>query len=158
MAIRKLSARAFFLLLSISSGACSATSPNDAHTPVESEARANATSAHSCESESPACKRMESAAIEMRAIENEIVKMSAAAYSSYLADDPEYIKDIESYLSESDKAWTSYRDAQCQLEPYINGMSRREISNIAEQCKLERTEHRISELKELLTTVKSNLE
>jgi uncharacterized protein YecT (DUF1311 family) len=158
MEIRKSLARTFSMLLSISSCACSATSPNDAHIPAESETRANTTSAYSCESGSQACNRMESAAIEMRAIENEIVKMSAVAYGNYLADDPEYVKDIEDYLSKSDKAWASYRDAQCQLEPYINGMSRREISNIAEQCKLERTEHRISELKGLLTTVKSNLE
>lgn len=158
MEIRKSLARTFSLLLSFFSCACSATIPNDAHTSVESETRAKAIAAYSCESESQACKQLESAAIEMRAIESEIVKISAMAYGSYLADDPEYVKDIENYLNESDKAWTSYRDAQCQLEPYINGMSRREISNIAEQCKLERTEHRIAELKGLLTTVKSNLE
>ena len=77
-------------------------------------------------------------------------------YAGYLADDPEYVEDIEKYLSESAKAWTSYRDAQCQLEPYINGMSRRGISSIAEQCKLDRTERRILELEGLLTAVKSN--
>lgn len=158
MEVRKSMPSAFFLLLSISSSACSATRPNDAHAPAESETRANTNTAYGCESESQACKRIKSAAIEMRAIEDEIVKLSAAAYRSYLADDPEYVKDIENYLSESDKAWTSYRDAQCQLEPYIDGMSRPEISNIAEQCKLEKTERRISDLKELLTTVKSNLE
>lgn len=146
------------LLLSFFSCACSATGPNNAHTSVESETRAKPMAAYSCESESQACKQLVIATIEMRAIESEIVKMSEVAYGSYLADDPEYVKDIENYLNESDKAWTSYRDAQCQLEPYVNGMSRREISNIAELCKLERTGHRISELKGLLTTVKSNLE
>lgn len=146
------------LLLSFFSCACSATGPSDAHTSVESETRKKTIAAHSCESESQACKQLESATVEMRAIESEIVKISAVAYSSYLADDPGYVKDIENYLNESDKAWASYRDAQCQLEPYIDGMSRREISNIAEQCKLEKTERRISDLEELLTTVKSNLE
>lgn len=150
--------RVFPLLLSFFSCACSATGPNDADTSVESETRAKPIAAYSCESESQACEQLERATIEMRAIESEIVKMSAVAYGSYLADDPEYVKDIENYLNESEKAWISYRDAQCQLEPYINGMSRREISNIAEQCKLERTERRISELKGLLATVKSNLE
>ena len=158
MDIRKSLTRTFPLLLSFFSCACSATSQNDAHASVEPETRAKAIVAYSCESEPQICKQLESAAIEMRAIESEIVKISAVTYSSYLADDPEYVKDIENYLNESDKAWTSYRDAQCQLEPYINGMSRREISSIAEQCKLERTERRISELKGLLTTVKSNLE
>lgn len=93
---------------------------------------------------------------KMHKQEDEILKISTKVYESYLAEDPEYINDIQQYLDESNKAWSSYRDAQCQLEPYINGMSRKEISNIAEQCRLERTEHRISELEGLLTILKSN--
>lgn len=156
--------RAFFAssLLGIFSCACSATSPNDADiaTEADNHRRATAsdgdTSSDSCEGESQACKQMQMATMKMHKLEIEIINISAEAYGEYLADDPEYVKDIENYLRESGKAWRSYRDAECLLEPYINGMSRREIGSIAEQCKLERTERRIFELEGLLTTVKSN--
>ena len=157
-------ARAFFAssLLGIFSCACSATSPNDAYIATEADNHGKAaaldgdTSSDSCEGKSQACKQMQMATMKMHKLESEIINISAEAYGEYLADDPEYVKDIENYLRESGRAWRSYRDAECLLEPYINGMSRREIGSIAEQCKLERTERRIFELEGLLTTVKSN--
>lgn len=94
----------------------------------------------------------------MHELEGQIQKISAKVYASYLVEDPEYVGDIERHLGRSSKAWNSYRDEQCQLESYINGMSRREIGGIAEQCRLERTKRRISELEGLLTTLKSNQE
>jgi uncharacterized protein YecT (DUF1311 family) len=47
-----------------------------------------------------------------------------------------------------------YRDSQCQLEPYVNGMSRNEFSDLVEQCRLEKTEIRILELEALIQSLK----
>lgn len=95
---------------------------------------------------------------KMQRLENEIKQLSTQAYGNYLANDPAYLKDLGSFLDASNESWASYRDAHCQLEPYINGMMRREFGILTEQCRLEKTKSRIAELEEVLTTLKSNLE
>jgi len=115
-----------------------------------------------CEKSSPlACrpyKEMYFAEKKIIQTETEIQKYSVVSYKNYLIDDPDYVNDLDVFLRESGKAWASYRDSQCQLEPYINGISRREFANCVEQCRLERTLSRIVELQGLLATLKSNQE
>ncbi len=153
--------RTLCLLLSFSSCACSATTSNETIAPdtrVESGGRSELIANEDCKLASHECQPQQIAEAKVHAIEIEIIATSARVYESYLTDDPNYVKDIESYLQKSSEAWLRYRDAECEIEPYINGMSRREMSSIAEQCKLERTKLRISELEALLTTLKSNQE
>ncbi len=115
---------------------------------------------NNCERTSPhACKpykEMYFAEQKIILIETETHKVSSVVYKKYLTEDPDYIKDFEAFLRDSSKLWALYRDAQCQLEPYVSGMSRREFENIIEQCRLEQTKNRIVELERMLTTVKSN--
>jgi uncharacterized protein YecT (DUF1311 family) len=68
------------------------------------------------------------------------------AYASYTENDPAYLDDLATYARESNAAWLTYRDAQCALEPFAQGMSRSESENLAEACRLAKTQARIAEL------------
>ena len=63
--------------------------------------------------------------------------------SEYGAD---YVQELLTFQNKANRAWKEYRDSTCYAESYIDGMSRREISNIAEDCRLLMTEKKISEI------------
>lgn len=75
-------------------------------------------------------------------------------YASYANDDPAYLDDLSAYQSASDKAWAASRDADCLLEPFAQGMSRREAADLTEACRVERTQARIAYLKEFFASLK----
>lgn len=68
------------------------------------------------------------------------------AYASYTENDPAYLDDLATYAQASNTAWRAYRDAQCALEPFAQGMSRAESEHLAEACRLAKTQARIAEL------------
>jgi uncharacterized protein YecT (DUF1311 family) len=112
----------------------------------------------SCELTNPgACKpykAMYFATKKISQLESEINKNSSKIYKNYLENDPNYIKDLHAFLKDAGKSWAMYRDSQCQLEPYISGMSRNEFSGLVQQCRLEKTEIRILELEALIKSLK----
>jgi len=116
----------------------------------------------SCEASNPeACRpfqQMHVASKRVRVLEAEIKKNAAITYGSYLDDDPGYVEDLQKFLDDSGASWSAYRGAQCQLEPLVNGMSRRELDVMVEQCRLERTRMRVQELEALLRVLESNKE
>ncbi len=75
-----------------------------------------------------------------------LLQSAKRAYASYTANDPAYLDDLATYARESNAAWLTYRDAQCALEPFAQGMSRSESENLAEACRLAKTQARIAEL------------
>lgn len=87
-------------------------------------------------------KKLEKTNIELMALANK-------KYAEYIIDDHAYLDDLMKYFNESDRAWRTYRDAQCAMEPFAQGMSRRESADITEACRLGETKNRISALKEL---------
>lgn len=91
---------------------------------------------------------------DLEQLNGELVSLSAKKYASYHESDPAYLTDLGNYLRASDAAWRSYRDKDCYLEQYVQGMSRQEIPDVVEACRVEKTQDRIKDLKELIGAVK----
>lgn len=81
--------------------------------------------------------------------ETDFVTSAQRAYHSYIGNDPAYLDDIAAYSREANITWRAYRDAQCALEPLAHGMARAESENLAETCRLAKTQTRITELEAL---------
>jgi uncharacterized protein YecT (DUF1311 family) len=86
----------------------------------------------------------------------EIETLINQIYKSYLNDDPDYINDAVLNLRQSGQSWRKYRDSDCLLEQYANGMSRGEINDLAEVCRLNKTKKRIIELEKIVIVLESN--
>lgn len=78
--------------------------------------------------------------------EANLLRSAQQAYTRYTENDPAYLDDLAAYARQSNEAWRAYRDAQCVLEPFAQGMSRSESENLAEACRLEKTRARVAEL------------
>ena len=104
------------------------------------------------------CEQLAAADSIITTLEKDIAAQSGSVYRTYLATDPDYVKDLQGYIQQSAQAWARYADSQCLLEPYINGMSRREMEDVAERCRLQMANTRISKLNELLGSLMSNRE
>ncbi len=78
-----------------------------------------------------------------------LLQSAKHAYASYTENDPAYLDDLATYARESNAAWLTYRDAQCALEPFAQGLVRGESENLAEACRLAKTKARIAELEAL---------
>ena len=88
---------------------------------------------------------------EIRAALSAALKRS---YASYEEIDPGYLADMQSGLSKREAAWTSWRDALCELQPYLDGRSRAEIPDLTEACRLEMTAAHVKKLDDELTSLK----
>jgi hypothetical protein len=102
-------------------------------------------------------KQMYFAENKLHAVLGEIEVLTAKSYARYLIDDPEYIRDAILHSRSSNESWKKYRDSYCISEQYSSGMSRHEINDVAELCRIRKTEERIVELDELLAAIKSNM-
>jgi Lysozyme inhibitor LprI len=78
--------------------------------------------------------------------EANLLQSAQQAYAGYTENDPAYLDDLAASARESNAAWRAYREAQCALEPFAQGMSRSESENLAEACRLAKTQARIAEL------------
>ena len=97
--------------------------------------------------------------IEERRLEKtnaELMAIAVKQYATHTTNDHAYLDDLARYFNESDRAWRTYRDAQCAMEPFVQGMSRRESADITEVCRLDETRKRISALNELELPLKEN--
>lgn len=83
----------------------------------------------------------------------ELLARAKKRYASYAEDDARYLSDITQGLAQADQAWRAYRDAQCEVSPFLEGMSRVETSDLAEACRLELTQARIKELKTRISSL-----
>lgn len=91
---------------------------------------------------------------ELAALTRDLSERAQKHYAAYTKDDSAYLTDLSAYIAASDKAWAASRDADCLLEPFAQGMSRREAGDLTEACRVERTQARIAHVKELLSTLK----
>ncbi len=78
-----------------------------------------------------------------------LLQSAKLAYASYTENDPAYLDDLASNAQAADTAWLAYREAQCALEPFAQGMSRSESENLTEACRLSKTRAYIAELEAL---------
>lgn len=94
-------------------------------------------------------REMHIAARELVQVEQSSVDSATKAYATYADGDPAYLKDLEAAASQSNRAWQAYREAQCALEPFAQGMSRDLAEDLAEACRVRMTRTRIIELRAL---------
>ncbi|GAB3380830.1 lysozyme inhibitor LprI family protein [Lysobacter fragariae] len=83
------------------------------------------------------------------ALNRKIVMSSKVQYASYVQGDSSYLADLDAYLKAADKEWREYRDAHCQAEPFVQGMSRIETPGLIEACRAQKTKERIVEVTRL---------
>lgn len=57
--------------------------------------------------------------------------------------DPSYADTLVDRLRDAERAWEAWRDAECALEPLLDGMSRNEAGDLAEACRAEKTRARV---------------
>ena len=89
-------------------------------------------------------------------INTDLIVTASELYAEYATDDTAYLDDLTIYFNESDRVWRTYRDAQCELEPFIQGVSRRESYDMTEVCRLDETRKRISMLREVRFSLKDD--
>lgn len=93
--------------------------------------------------------RMHKAEMQLKQINDVLLQAARKTYASYEDSQPGYVKDVEDSFAATDQAWRAYRDAQCNFEPFIQGMSRQETAGLTESCRARKTEERVGELMEM---------
>lgn len=76
----------------------------------------------------------------------QLLAINRKRFDEYSESDPAYLDDLGALASASGQAWRAWRDAACSLEPFADGMSRREAADLTEACRAEWTEKRVSEI------------
>lgn len=100
-------------------------------------------------------KEMYLAARQLNTLNSQLLTSAREKYAAYQQSDPAYLANLASNTQAADKAWAAYRDAQCALEPLLEGMSRTESGNLAEACRADMTHKRIKSLRDEMLKLKS---
>ncbi|MBL8262277.1 MAG: DUF1311 domain-containing protein [Xanthomonadaceae bacterium] len=91
-------------------------------------------------------REMHLAERQLAEVEQSSIASARKAYASYADGDAAYLNDLEAAAREANRAWHAYREAQCSLEPFAQGMSRDLSEHLAEACRVRMTRARIDEL------------
>lgn len=94
-------------------------------------------------------KRMHALENELRQKNESFVKAAEARFRAYESNDAAYVADLIDYFRQSDSAWHTFRDSNCLMEQFAQGMSREASSDLAESCRATMTQQRIDEIKTL---------
>jgi hypothetical protein len=92
-------------------------------------------------------REMHLAERQLAEVEQSSIASARKTYASYAAGDAAYLSDLDAAAREANRAWRAYREAQCLLEPFAQGMSRDLSEHIAEACRAQMTRARIDEIK-----------
>lgn len=92
-------------------------------------------------------REMHGAERELTEVEHSSIAHARKAFASYADGDAAYLNDLEAAAREANRAWRAYREAQCTLEPFVEGMSRDLSEHLAEACRVRMTRARIDEIK-----------
>lgn len=116
-------------------------------------ARQDPASIDECERTHPMrCKpyrEMHLAERQLAKVERSSIVSARKAYATYAEGDAAYQNDLEAAARDANRAWHAYREAQCTLEPFAQGMSRDLSEDLAEACRVRMTRRRIDELNAL---------
>ena len=99
-------------------------------------------------------KDMYTADRQIQTLNAQLLTLAKKAYGSYARDDSTYLSDLYRYARASNRAWQTYRDTQCALEPFMQGMSRQESADLTEACRFTMTKARIGQLNEQISALK----
>ncbi|WP_305805912.1 lysozyme inhibitor LprI family protein [Stenotrophomonas sp. YIM B06876] len=93
-------------------------------------------------------RRMHALDTQLLQASAQLVQDSRKAYASLTANDPAYLDDLDAGMRRADLAWRASRDADCAVEPMVQGMSRVEVTDLIEACRVDRTQERLGQLDE----------
>lgn len=91
-------------------------------------------------------REMHVAERQLAEVEQSSIASARKTYASYTDGDAAYLDDLEAAAREANHAWRAYREAQCALEPFAQGMSRDLSEHLAEACRVRMTRARIDEI------------
>jgi uncharacterized protein YecT (DUF1311 family) len=91
-------------------------------------------------------REMHLAERQLAEVEQSSIASARKAYASYADGDAAYLSDLDAAAREANRAWRAYREAQCALEPFAQGMSRDLSEHLGEACRARMTRGRIDEL------------
>ncbi len=94
-------------------------------------------------------REMHGAEKELAEAEHSSITHARKSFASYADGDAAYLNDLETAARQANRAWRAYREAQCTLEPFAQGMSRDLSEHLAEACRARMNRIRIDELKAL---------
>jgi len=103
-------------------------------------------------------KKMDSAERQLAALNRKLLTSALRGYATYNEDDPGYLDDLKKFFADADRTWRGYRDAQCEMEFFIQGMSRHGNEGLVETCRLGKTRERIRELNSFMPLFKDKKE
>lgn len=92
-------------------------------------------------------------------LEQLVARLSSAArrtYHDYATADAAYVDDLAAAITDAHDAWLAWRDADCALEPYLEGMARTEAADLTESCRHDRTQDRIRTLRDRIGTLEAD--
>ena len=72
-----------------------------------------------------------------------LLEGSGKRYAAIAKTDPQYLAELDAGLRRADSAWRIARDADCAVDPLVQGMSRAEVADLVESCRVDRTRARI---------------
>jgi uncharacterized protein YecT (DUF1311 family) len=101
-------------------------------------------------------REMHGAERALTEIEQFSIASARKTYASYADGDAAYLNALDAAAREANRAWRAYREAQCVLEPFAQGMSRDLSEHLAEVCRVRMTRARIDEIKALHTAADSD--
>lgn len=99
---------------------------------------------------------MHVADIEMAELVARLAAASENAYADYNSADPTYVEDLVIAIRSADLAWRAWRDSECMLAPRLDGMAAREIADLAEVCRVEKSRIRIETLRDRIGALEAN--
>ncbi|UHQ23826.1 DUF1311 domain-containing protein [Lysobacter sp. 5GHs7-4] len=101
-------------------------------------------------------KEMHVLSAELDRLSRDIRTAARKRYAAYSAEDSAYLDDLSEYLDASDQTWRDYRDAECRLDPFLQGMSRNEAASLEEVCRMELSQSRAVELTNRLDALRQS--
>lgn len=95
---------------------------------------------------------------ELAEVEQASMASARRVYANYTEGDASYLSDLDATARRANEAWRSYREAQCALEPFAQGMSRNLSEDLAEACRARLTRNRTDEIKVLYAPARTESE
>jgi uncharacterized protein YecT (DUF1311 family) len=95
---------------------------------------------------------------ELAEVERASIASARRAYADYTEGDAGYLSDLDATARRANAAWRAYREAQCALEPFAQGMTRDLSEDLTEACRVRMTRSRIDELKALYAPARTESE
>lgn len=87
---------------------------------------------------------------EVAALRKSVLSAIRKRYAPYEQSERGYLVEAFDSFAQREAGWASYRDVACETRQYLDGMSRNEIPDLSEACRLEQTVQHLAELQQTI--------